>query len=431
MRSAIGHAAPPSAALAVSIYWAGEKIDERLLHGGGLRSFQLADEPGADLVPPSNAARARAGAQLVDGRPCASWSEGAQGVLLRGERSFSLAQLVEEGWAVPEGADHLLQLRAGDCLDMEAGGLCVRLTPRPRAPRPLARGRVDLEQLWPRVLLGALALAVISVGSLQNADLSGDLEEGSAPRAPQIEKRWVRPLADVPKVAKRAPSTVERPSRPERGRPRPAPGRAGAAGGDGDLRKALGGLGAGLRAVMGAGDAGGWAVAAAGLSRVAGPPGGGWGGGGGLRGDAIGGLGGPLVSGGAGPRLSGAANGGPVPLGPKANPGPPTLEAEPPLVVGVDRGLVRQVISAHRSQIRYCYESRLNQRPKLEGKVRVRFSLEASGEVGSVEIAESTARDGALEACLKDRVATWRFPRLPAGGRAVITYPFLFRLSGE
>jgi hypothetical protein len=46
-------------------------------------------------------------------------------------------------------------------------------------------------------------------------------------------------------------------------------------------------------------------------------------------------------------------------------------------------------------------------------------------------VAQSTTGNEELGRCVASRVHTWVFPRLKGGGNVVVTYPFLFKQSGE
>jgi TonB family protein len=98
---------------------------------------------------------------------------------------------------------------------------------------------------------------------------------------------------------------------------------------------------------------------------------------------------------------------------------------------GIDPELIRRVIHSHRDQVRYCYELELTSHPELNGKVKVRFVIVEGGVVSETSVAESTVRSHQLESCLMDRVRSWNFPLPKRAGMAVVSYPFLFKQSGD
>ncbi|WP_224368440.1 adventurous gliding motility protein GltG [Hyalangium versicolor] len=108
------------------------------------------------------------------------------------------------------------------------------------------------------------------------------------------------------------------------------------------------------------------------------------------------------------------------------------ITSSEPMVMGsLDKELIRQVIQRNRSQIRFCYESQLTKYPKLNGKVAVKFVINAEGKVVSSEVAQSSAGNAELESCVAGRVRTWQFPKPKGGGVVIVTYPFIFKASGE
>ncbi|OJH40034.1 AgmX/PglI C-terminal domain-containing protein [Cystobacter ferrugineus] len=108
------------------------------------------------------------------------------------------------------------------------------------------------------------------------------------------------------------------------------------------------------------------------------------------------------------------------------------IAAEDATVSGsLDKELVRQVIHRNRGQIRFCYESLLNRFPKLGGKVAIRFTIATEGNVVTSNAVQSTAGNSELEQCVAGRVSTWTFPKPQGGGSVVVTYPFIFKASGE
>ncbi len=105
--------------------------------------------------------------------------------------------------------------------------------------------------------------------------------------------------------------------------------------------------------------------------------------------------------------------------------------SEPSVMGSLDKELIRKVIHANRSQIRFCYESQLNRFPKLEGKVAIKFIISGQGTVAKSEVAQTSVNNAELEACVAGRVRTWVFPKPKGGGVVVVTYPFIFKQSGS
>lgn len=109
-----------------------------------------------------------------------------------------------------------------------------------------------------------------------------------------------------------------------------------------------------------------------------------------------------------------------------------SIDASSAIVTGsLDKELIRKVIQSHRSQIRYCYEQELVRNPKLAGKIAVKFVITANGTVSSASTAQTTMNNATVEGCLASRVKSWEFPKPKGGGVVVVTYPFVFKQSGE
>ncbi|HEU4383789.1 MAG TPA: adventurous gliding motility protein GltG [Anaeromyxobacteraceae bacterium] len=110
-----------------------------------------------------------------------------------------------------------------------------------------------------------------------------------------------------------------------------------------------------------------------------------------------------------------------------------SIQAGTAAVVGsIDKELIRKVIQEHASQIRYCYEQELQRDPKLEGKVSIRWIINAEGRVQGTQVdtGATTLQNGQIHSCMMDRIASWEFPKPKGGGIAVITYPWILRSSG-
>jgi hypothetical protein len=194
------------------------------------------------------------------------------------------------------------------------------------------------------------------------------------------------------------------------------------------MRQAIAGLSMGQ--ILGAGGIGNELNRAMGNMVGASNGNGGWT----LHGDGMGGdVGGPHGIGGIG-KLHGGPVGDPT-LRKGTTPGP-HIEFEP---FGCDAGgqpcldkeTVRRIIRSHVGELRYCYESLLNRYPNLGGKVKVRFAVAQSGDVATSEVAQSTAGVPELGECVAGRVRTWHFPVPAHSVGYIISYPFLFKTSGE
>ena len=96
---------------------------------------------------------------------------------------------------------------------------------------------------------------------------------------------------------------------------------------------------------------------------------------------------------------------------------------------GLDRDAIAEVIRRNIGQIRYCYERQLSSNPELYGKILVKWTIGASGEVGGLKVDTTTLKSAMVEGCIMRRMASWQFP-VPKGGTQVnVTYPFLFKAN--
>jgi len=203
------------------------------------------------------------------------------------------------------------------------------------------------------------------------------------------------------------------------------------------VQKVFGGSGGGISTIFGHQGLGGELKSAMGNMFGAAPGDAQGFGGLGLRGSGSGGggIGDTIGIGGIGTKGRGGGTGGygsgVGQLGGKKDVDIGITSSDPTVMGSLDKELIRKVIHANRGQIRYCYESQLNRFPKLEGKVSVKFVISASGSVATSQVAGSSASNAELETCVAGRVKTWMFPKPKGGGVVVVTYPFIFKQSGQ
>lgn len=107
--------------------------------------------------------------------------------------------------------------------------------------------------------------------------------------------------------------------------------------------------------------------------------------------------------------------------------------AEESFVGTMDREAVRRVVRHNRIEIKGCYEAELNKRNlagrvALEGKVILAWDIGEKGIPRNVRVKSTTLRNAAVENCIRDRVASWKFPEPPVGMVAEVqSFPFYLR----
>jgi len=87
---------------------------------------------------------------------------------------------------------------------------------------------------------------------------------------------------------------------------------------------------------------------------------------------------------------------------------------------------ITSVVRRRAGAIRACYEDRLQVKPKLEGKLVVRWRIELDGRVGTASTVSSSVGDSKVESCVLRVIRRMRFQK-PDGGVCVIQWPFVFR----
>lgn len=438
--------------------WGDHIVGEYFLSPGVERSFKVGSGQGVDFEmgdisgPLFELVRfGKNGAQL-------RFTAKMEGEVHRkfGDEVLSLADAKKKGLAQADGDAVALTLSNDDFAWIELGGITVEAFFQP-VPKPVFvpfSETVDFTVL--NIFLVAFFIAALFIISAANRDAEGDefaddLNNNQARIAkllikpPETQKNPILEKYEKKKdsgeiAAKRkgdegSMGKKEAPKRSAHAAPKGDPNNKDQArllvakvfgGGTGGISTIFGhqGLGGELKSAMGNmfGAAPGDAAGLGGL---------------GLRGSGSGGggLGDTIGIGGIGTRGRGGGTGGYGTgvgvLGGKKDVDIGITSSEPTVMGSLDKELIRKVIHANRSQIRFCYESQLNRYPKLEGKVAVKFIISASGAVATSSVAQSSVGNAELEACVAGRVRTWVFPKPKGGGVVVVTYPFIFKQSGQ
>ena len=105
------------------------------------------------------------------------------------------------------------------------------------------------------------------------------------------------------------------------------------------------------------------------------------------------------------------------------------IEEETEVGGGLEKEVIAQNIRTHLGQVLYCYERQLSASPHLMGKVAVKFTIGASGDVITQQINQTTLKNTFVENCILQKISKWKFPN-PMGGTLVnVVYPFLFKTT--
>lgn len=102
-----------------------------------------------------------------------------------------------------------------------------------------------------------------------------------------------------------------------------------------------------------------------------------------------------------------------------------SVEEEVVLLEGLDPEVISAVIRRYLPQIQHCYEMQLVSKPKLQGKVLVKFQIMGDGTVNDPRVVESTLGDEPAHKCILAKVKKWIFPKPRGGGTVDVKYPFL------
>jgi len=112
------------------------------------------------------------------------------------------------------------------------------------------------------------------------------------------------------------------------------------------------------------------------------------------------------------------------------------VKVSPPGITGAaatnslrSSAVIARIVNQRKQGIEYIYKKYLKTNPSLEGKIVVRFTIAANGDVTACSIVSSTMGNGGLESEICSRIMTWKFPPIDAGDVTVV-YPFAFFSAG-
>lgn len=89
----------------------------------------------------------------------------------------------------------------------------------------------------------------------------------------------------------------------------------------------------------------------------------------------------------------------------------------------LDQQAIKEAITPHMGEVRFCFTREQAQNPELSGRVVVRFTIGESGAVSASEVESSSVDSESVERCVAGAVRRWTFPP-PKGGSVVVSWPF-------
>jgi hypothetical protein len=144
------------------------------------------------------------------------------------------------------------------------------------------------------------------------------------------------------------------------------------------------------------------------------------------RGGTGGGLG---TGGGGGGGVGGVGGGGGVTAARVSVRAPAVRAAENLGGAGRDVSELGTFVRSREAQLRFCYQERgLKQNPNLAGTINVSITMTGSGNVTDAEVTNRTWSGGGAsdaEACILQKIRSWKFPSSSAGG-GTYAFPFNF-----
>jgi hypothetical protein len=126
--------------------------------------------------------------------------------------------------------------------------------------------------------------------------------------------------------------------------------------------------------------------------------------------------------------------GGGLGRGEAAGPGVPAARApdvrlgESSTYGGLSKEVIRRIVRQHAGRIRHCYESALRGSPSLGGRLSVRWTIGADGNVQSASVVDNATGNDAVGQCVAAVVQRMVFPQ--ADGLTAVVYPFMLQTAG-
>jgi len=86
---------------------------------------------------------------------------------------------------------------------------------------------------------------------------------------------------------------------------------------------------------------------------------------------------------------------------------------------------IAKTVEARMPALRSIYNKHLKEKPNLNGKITLKFTIAPSGEIISINIMSSATGDSEFDEAIKNAVAKWKWKSIE-GGNTTVIIPFNF-----
>lgn len=109
---------------------------------------------------------------------------------------------------------------------------------------------------------------------------------------------------------------------------------------------------------------------------------------------------------------------------------PNVLAGQAEVKGALDKEIIRRIIRQNMPKFKFCYQKELQAAQSLEGRVVIKFTISATGQVATAAISETSLNNSAVEQCMAQAMRRLEFPKPKGGGFVIVSYPFVLRTAG-
>jgi hypothetical protein len=107
------------------------------------------------------------------------------------------------------------------------------------------------------------------------------------------------------------------------------------------------------------------------------------------------------------------------------DPDKPKIVREP-LIGTLDPKKIQETVDKYRFELQLCYELALRRNQQLAGSMEWQWHLDSTGEIYDIELLQTTIQDQQMIQCVKQKIASWSWPK-PQKGSIQVSFPFYFK----